>query len=82
MPQLESFAPHERRYAEATAREIDLATKARVDAAFERSLQILTEQRPLLERGAAELLARETLSGADLKALLAGAQIPDRSINP
>jgi cell division protease FtsH len=69
-PQLEGLAPVPRRYAEATAREIDLATRARVDAAFARSLAILTRQRAALERGAAQLLERETLSAAELKALL------------
>jgi cell division protease FtsH len=69
-PPLEGLAAAPRRYAEATAREIDLATRARVDAAFARSLAILTRQRAALERGAAQLLERETLSAAELKALL------------
>jgi cell division protease FtsH len=68
--EIEGLMPRERRYAEATAREIDLATRQRVDAALARSLAILTERRSALERGAQALLARETLTDTELKALL------------
>jgi cell division protease FtsH len=71
---LAGLAPPARQHSEATAREIDLATRQWVDKAVERATQILTERRALLERGAQELLARETLSGADLARLLQVAQ--------
>lgn len=71
--QLETLAPRERHYAEATAREIDLATRKLVDAALARSLHILTQRRADLERAAQALLAKETLSDIDLKALLGAA---------
>jgi cell division protease FtsH len=61
----------ERSYSEATAREIDAAVKAIVDAAFRRTLTLLREQRDTLERGARLLLEHETLDEADLAALLA-----------
>jgi cell division protease FtsH len=71
--QLEGLAPRERHYAEATAREIDLATRKLVDTALAHSLHILTQRRADLERAAQALLAKETLSDIDLKALLGAA---------
>jgi cell division protease FtsH len=71
MQPLEGWPLQGRRgYSEATAREIDLATRALVEAALTRAGALLGEKRSALERGAAELLARETLSGAQVKALL------------
>jgi cell division protease FtsH len=75
-----------KQYSEQTAREIDLAARKLVEAAFQKSLQILTERRALLERGAQQLLQKETLAGAELEQLLAaarqqGAQPPNGSPN-
>jgi cell division protease FtsH len=55
-----------RRYSEATAREIDCAVRAFVDAAFDRSRAILEQNRPLLETVAQLLLEKETLTEDDL----------------
>jgi cell division protease FtsH len=63
----------ERSYAKATAREIDCAVRQQVTRASERAAAVLGANRDLLERGARLLLDRETLSGADLQDLLAGA---------
>ncbi len=60
----------ERSYSEATAREIDATVKAIVDAAFRRTVNLLREQRDILERGARQLLEHETLDENDLAALL------------
>ena len=59
-----------RLYSEETAREIDLAVRELVDAAFRRARAILEGNRPLLDEGALTLLARETLSGDGLSRLL------------
>jgi cell division protease FtsH len=59
-----------RLYAEETAREIDVAVRDLVRSAFERARAILIANRPLLDEGARELLARETLGGETLAALL------------
>jgi cell division protease FtsH len=59
-----------RLYSEETAREIDLAVRELVDAAFRRARAVLETNRPLLELGAGTLLARETLTGDDLARLL------------
>jgi cell division protease FtsH len=65
--------PAERTYSEETAREIDCAVRNLVDAAFDRTVGLLVERRDLLERGAQELLRRETLNEHDLAALRTGA---------
>jgi cell division protease FtsH len=57
-----------RRFSESTAREIDLAVKRRIDDAYARAKGILTQRRGELERYAALLLERETLTAADLPA--------------
>ncbi|WP_242355764.1 MULTISPECIES: ATP-dependent zinc metalloprotease FtsH [Anaeromyxobacter] len=59
-----------RLYSEETAREIDVAVRETVDAAFQRARAILLDNRPLLEESAKELLRRETLAGDDLAATL------------
>ena len=61
--------PVERTYSEETAREIDCAVRSLVDAAFERTVKLLVKRRSLLERGAQELLRKETLNEQDLAAL-------------
>lgn len=61
--------PQERSYSEETAREIDCAVREIVARAFERSVAILTERKAILEDTARDLLARETLDEADLKAI-------------
>jgi cell division protease FtsH len=60
-----------KQYSEQTAREIDLAARKLVDAAFQKSFRILTERRSALERGAQLLLQKETLGDDELKELLA-----------
>jgi len=62
-----------RHYSEQTAREIDLAARKLVEAAFAKSTAILTERRSVLERGAQLLLQKETLGDPELKELLASA---------
>ncbi len=60
-----------RLYSEATAREIDCAVRALVDAAFARARHLLAANRVLLEKAASQLLARETLAEPELRELLA-----------
>ncbi|ADZ71938.1 ATP-dependent zinc metalloprotease FtsH [Polymorphum gilvum] len=52
-----------------TAREIDLAVKERVEAAFRRAVDILTQHRKELEAGAALLLKQEVLTADDFPAI-------------
>jgi cell division protease FtsH len=67
-----------RLYSEETAREIDLAVRELVDAAFRRARAILELNRPVLDQGARTLLARETLTGDDLAGLLGGVKREER----
>ncbi|MBL8710733.1 MAG: ATP-dependent zinc metalloprotease FtsH [Rhodospirillaceae bacterium] len=60
-----------RRYSEETAREIDNAVRDLIEAAFTRASEILRARRATLEAMAEQLLEKETLSGAELQALLA-----------
>jgi cell division protease FtsH len=66
MPQM----PSVKRYSEETAREIDHAVKAFVDEAFARATKVLTDRRSILEAGAKRLLEKETLTEAELAALV------------
>ncbi len=59
-----------RLYSEQTAREIDVAIHGLVEAAHARARLILEANRGLLEEGAKQLLAKETLADAELQGLL------------
>lgn len=60
-----------RRYGEATADAIDAAVRDLIEAAFERATSILTANRTLVDKFAAELLAKETFSAQDLQMVAA-----------
>lgn len=59
----------ERAYSEETAREIDCAVRRLVDEAFSRATALLEQHREVLERGAHDLLQKETLTESDLDAI-------------
>jgi cell division protease FtsH len=61
----------ERRYSDETARAIDRAVAAVAQAAFERAEGILARNRATLVEGARALLAKETLTEAEVTALAA-----------
>jgi cell division protease FtsH len=61
--------PSPREYSEQTAREIDVAVRSIVEAAHDKAHAILTRDKAKLERGAALLLQKETLTEGELKAL-------------
>ena len=58
-----------REYSEATAREIDVAVREIVTAAYERALGILRREKSLLMTWAKKLLEQETLVEAELDEL-------------
>jgi cell division protease FtsH len=68
-----------RRYSEETAREIDCAVRAIVDAAFDRARGVLEHNRPILEESAQALLERETLTEADLAPIFEKVELPDEA---
>jgi cell division protease FtsH len=67
----------ERDYAESTAAIVDAEVCAIVNRAFERTLSLLQERRPLLEATAKRLLAKETLEEAELRQLVQEYQAGD-----
>ncbi|MGZ5123138.1 MAG: ATP-dependent zinc metalloprotease FtsH [Burkholderiales bacterium] len=67
----------ERTYSEETASEIDRAVRTFIDHAFQRASAILSERRDVLERGAALLLAKETLAEDDLATLVASHELTE-----
>jgi cell division protease FtsH len=62
--------PRERDFSDETATAVDEEVREIVDAAFARTVRMLTERRDLLETTARTLLEKETLDEAELKALL------------
>jgi cell division protease FtsH len=64
----------ERPHSEATARAIDEAVRRLVDGAFARATELLDARRPILEEGAKQLLAKETLTEVELAPLAARAR--------
>jgi cell division protease FtsH len=62
------LAAQERKsYSEETARDIDVTARALVDAAFQRSLEIVRGRHDQLDRCARALLEQETMDEADLR---------------
>ncbi len=68
---------HSRRYSEETAREIDCSVRKIIEKAHGRAVQILEQNRTLLEEGSRDLLAKETMPEQDLKALFGRVQAWD-----
>jgi cell division protease FtsH len=66
---IENWQP--RRYSEASAAAIDQAVRDLVEQAYARARGILQRDRAALDRAADALLTRETLSGAELAAIVA-----------
>jgi cell division protease FtsH len=64
-------------YSEATAEIIDAEVKEIIQQQYDVALEILTDNRELLEKGAAVLLEKETITGDELKALEKGLGQPE-----
>lgn len=58
-----------RHYGEQTADAIDAGVRGLIDSAFKNAVSILDANRDLLDRAAQELLAKETISGDDLRSV-------------
>jgi len=67
-----------RLYAEETAREIDMAVRDLVDAAFQRARALLLRNRDLLTTAAKDLLEKESLADGPLQELLAKVRPEER----
>jgi cell division protease FtsH len=66
----------ERDYSEETARAIDEEVRQIVERTYDRVRGLLTTKKAILLNAAAVLKQRETLGGAELRALLAGEAVP------
>jgi cell division protease FtsH len=75
-PQSETIAD----YSEETSREIDCEVRRIIDEQYGRVKTILASQEPTLREAAGVLLGKETISGEELKAIIA--QSKDRSAVP
>ncbi|MCA1368519.1 ATP-dependent zinc metalloprotease FtsH [Bradyrhizobium sp. BRP14] len=64
------YGPSERDYSEDTAAILDEEVRRIVDDAFERTVALLKERRPILEQSAKLLLERETITEAELRAMV------------
>jgi cell division protease FtsH len=71
---LPQYGPSAPQASQATLQKIDEAIRAIVMQAFDTATDILTRNRPVLERCAHELLQRETLDEAALRELTADLQ--------
>jgi len=65
-----------RQYSQETAREIDCAVRALIEAAFKHATALLTERKSVLEEGSQRLLARETLVEEEILQLVRPATGP------
>ena len=68
-----------RRYSDETAHTIDQAVQHIVETSFERTVAILQAHRDPLERGARQLLEKETLEEADLRKIVGALPLPDEA---
>lgn len=66
---------HSKQYSDATAELIDAEVHKLLKEATERSRKIITHNRKILDKLAAELLKKETLEEPDIKTLLKGAKL-------
>ncbi len=66
-------------YSEETSQEIDCEIRRIIDEQFERVRKILTEQQGILRHAASILLEKETISGEELKAIIAQFNVSPRT---
>ncbi len=67
---------HSRNYSEDTAKLIDSEVRRIVDAAHEKAMELLSENRDKLEAIAQALLDRETITSSDMDLLMEGKELP------
>lgn len=73
------YGPRERDYSEATAAIIDEQVRRIVENAFHRTVALLKEQQPTLERAAKLLLEQETITEDELREIVAGGDATRRT---
>ena len=76
------YGPTVHEYSDETAATVDEEVRRIIDAVFERTVSLLSEQRKKLEQSARHLLERETLDENDLKSLLVQSEAAKSSAWP
>ena len=71
-----------REISERTAQMVDTEVKRLIDEAYARAMQIISENRELLDRIAVALLDRETIDREDLDRLVKNLPLPPRNLSP
>jgi cell division protease FtsH len=71
-----------REVSERTAQMVDAEVKRLIDEAYARAMQIISENRELLDRIAVALLDRETIDREDLDRLVKNLPLPPRNLSP
>src|SRR5919106_1717870 len=71
-----------REVSERTAQMVDTEVKRLIDEAYARAMQIISENRALLDRMAVALLDRETIDREDLDRLVRNLPLPPRNLPP
>jgi cell division protease FtsH len=71
-----------REISERTAQMVDTEVKRLIDEAYARAMQIISENRDLLDRIAVALLDRETIDREDLDRLVRNLPLPPRDLSP
>ncbi|WP_206688196.1 ATP-dependent zinc metalloprotease FtsH [Aureimonas sp. OT7] len=70
------YGPQERSYSDKTAAAVDEEVRRVVDETFDRTVDLLTQRRDLLERTARRLLEKETLDEREIRELVGEADDP------
>ncbi len=71
-----------RDYSEETAREIDIEVRRIIDEQIERVTLLLEERKTVLMQAARVLIARETITGVELRAIVDGASTAGPPVDP
>ena len=73
------YGHRERDYSDETAAAVDEEVRRNVDATFDRTVMLLEERRPVLERVAQQLLEKEPLGEEELRMISKGAEISPKN---
>ncbi|MFB9990688.1 ATP-dependent zinc metalloprotease FtsH [Deinococcus oregonensis] len=76
------FGPQPSNYSDHTAQTIDLETALILNSQYDRAHALLTEHAHVLHRLTDELMIRESLSGDDVRTVLAGGLLPELDAPP
>ncbi|THF68302.1 ATP-dependent metallopeptidase FtsH/Yme1/Tma family protein [Deinococcus sp. Arct2-2] len=76
------FGPQPSNYSDHTAQTIDTETALILNSQYDRAHALLTEHAHVLHRLTDELMIRESLSGDDVRTVLAGGLLPELEVPP